>query len=89
MADGKNIQLSDELLMGATGGFTTSEQQISSFDAIGIVVIHLGGRQYQVRFDDGAELIATNQSDEIISDGTRVGLFAVAGGWTMQVLGNN
>ena len=87
MADGKNVQLSDELLMGATGGFTAPEQQISSFDAIGVVVMHLGGRQYQVRFDDGAELIATNQSDEIVADGTGVGLFAVAGGWTMQALG--
>ncbi len=88
MANGKNIQLSDELLIDATGGFTTPEQQISSFDAIGVVVMHLGGRQYQVRFDDGAELIATNQSDEIIADGTQVGLFAVAGGWAMQVLRN-
>ncbi len=25
-------------------------------------------------------------SDEIVADGTRVGLFAVAGGWTLQVL---
>jgi hypothetical protein len=49
--------------------------------------MHLGVRQYQVRFDDGAELIATNKSDEIVADGTQVGLFAVAGGWTLQVLG--
>jgi hypothetical protein len=35
MADGKNVQLSDELLIGAIGGFITPEQQLSSFDAIG------------------------------------------------------
>ncbi len=87
MADGKNVQLSDELLIGAIGGFITPEHELSSFDAIGVVVMHLGGRQYQVRFDDGAELIATNKSDEIVADGTQVGLFAVAGGWTLQVLG--
>ena len=48
--------------------------------------MHLGRRQYQVRFDDGAELVATNKSDYIVPDGTKVGLFAISGGWTMQVL---
>ncbi len=62
---------------------------MSDYDAIGSVVMRLGGAQYQVRFDDGAELIATNQSDEVVAEGTKVGLFAVAGGWTMYVLDNN
>jgi len=89
MADEKNVQLSDEMLLGATGGLTTTNEQIPNYDAVGVVVMHLGGRQYQVRFDDGAELVATNQSDDPVPDGTGVGLFAIDGGWTMQVLGNN
>ena len=57
-----------------------------NYDAIGIVVMHLGGSQYQVKFDDGAELVATCQSEGEVSDGAGVGLLAVDGGWTMQVL---
>ncbi|RKM61374.1 hypothetical protein D6855_05645 [Butyrivibrio sp. CB08] len=57
-----------------------------NYDAIGIVVMHLGGNQYQVRFDDGAELVATCQSDENVPDGSGVGLLAIDGGWIMQVL---
>lgn len=59
----------------------------TEYDALGIVTMSLGGRSYQVRFDDGAELIATNSSDEIVSDGTGVGLIAANGEWTMYVLG--
>ncbi len=88
MADNKNIQLSDEMLLGATGGLSTEEGQLQNFDAIGNVVMNLGGRQYQVRFDDGAEIIATSKTDAAVADGTKVGLMAVSGGWTMQVLGN-
>ncbi len=89
MADNKNVQLSDEAMLGATGGFTGGEPKMPDYDAIGSVVMHLGGKQYQVRFDDGAELVATNQTDGPVPDGSKVGLFAVAGGWTMYVLANN
>ena len=89
MTGKKNVQLSDEMLLNATGGLNAGEQNAPEFDAIGTVVIHLGGRQYQVRFDDGAELIAATQSDETVPDGAKVGLFAVAGGWKMHVLANN
>ncbi len=89
MAGEKNVKLSDEMLFNATGGLNAGEQNAPEYDAIGTVVIHLGGRQYQVRFDDGAELIATSQSDGAVSEGAKVGLFAVAGGWNMHVLANN
>ena len=89
MADKKNVQLSDEAMFSATGGLTGGEQKLPDYDAIGTVVMHLGGKQYQVRFDDGAELVATNQSEGMVPDGSKVGLFAIAGGWTMYVLANN
>ena len=63
-----------------------AEKKNSDYDAVGTVVMHLGGRQYQVRFDDGAELVATSYSDEDVTEGTTVGLFAIAGGWTMHVI---
>lgn len=88
MADNKNVQLSDEAMLGATGGLTGGEQKMPDYDAIGSVVMHLGGKQYQVRFDDGAELVATNQSEGTVPDGSTVGLYAIAGGWTMYVLAN-
>ena len=89
MADNKNVQLSDEAMLGATGGFAVDEQKMPDYDAIGSVVMHLGGSQYQVRFDDGAELVATNKSSGDVAAGTKVGLYAIAGGWTMYVLANN
>lgn len=88
MADNKNFQLSDEMLLNATGGFSVTNPKTPEFDALGTVVSYLGGRQYQVSFDDGAELLATNQSDTVVPEGTKVGLYAIAGGWTMHVLGN-
>ena len=88
MAEKKNVQLSDEMLLGATGGLTATKENKPDYDAIGSVIMHLGGKQYQVRFDDGAELIATYQSGGEVSDGTKVGLYAIAGGWTMYVLGS-
>lgn len=81
-----NVALSDDLMTAATGGLTTAMEQMPNYDATGEVVMHRGGRNYQVRFDDGAELIATSQSDTLVPDGTGVGLFAVAGGWSMHVL---
>jgi hypothetical protein len=89
MADNKNVQMSDEAMHGAAGGFTGGESKMPEYDAIGSVVMHLGGQQYQVRFDDGAELVATNQTEGPVLDGSKVGLFAVSGGWTMYVLANN
>ena len=81
-----NVALSDDMLAAATGGLTAKMKQTPNYDATGEVVMHRGGRNYQVRFDDGAELIATTQSDTLVPDGTGVGLFAVAGGWTMHIL---
>lgn len=86
MADKKNVQLLDEEMFNATGGLNSGNQETKDFDAVGTVIMHLSGRQYQVRFDDGAELIATSYSDESVAEGTNVGLFAIAGGWTMHVL---
>jgi hypothetical protein len=88
MAEKKNFQLSDEMLFGATGGLTAAKGDKPDYDAIGSVIMNLGGKQYQVRFDDGAELIATYQSGGEVLDGTKVGLYAIAGGWTMYVLGS-
>ncbi len=88
MADNKNVQLTDEMLLGATGGLTKAGDNEPDYDAVGSVVMYLGERKYQVRFDDGAELVATCQSGGEVSDGTKVGLYAIAGGWTMYVLGN-
>ncbi|WP_036609434.1 hypothetical protein [Oribacterium sp. P6A1] len=89
MADNKNFKLSDEMLLNATGGLSASEHKLPEFDALGSVVTHLGGRQYQVLFDDGAMLFATNRTDTVVPEGTKVGLYAIAGGWTMHVLGND
>ena len=86
MADNRNIQLSDEAMLGATGGLVAGEQKMPDYDAIGSVIMYLGGKQYKVRFDDGAELVATDKSGREISVGAKVGLYAVAGGWTMYVL---
>ncbi len=88
MADYTN-ELSDNKMSGTTGGTIADEHKIPDYDAIGSVVMHLGGAQYQVRFDDGAELVATNKSREEVVEGTKVGLFAIDGGWTMYVLANN
>ncbi|MBO5598433.1 MAG: hypothetical protein J5943_07525 [Oribacterium sp.] len=85
MKDKKNIQLSDEMLMGANGGLSLNQQKQAAFDAIGKVVMHLGGRLYQVRFSDGAELVASSQADDILPANTQVGLYAVTGGWILQV----
>ena len=85
MKDEKNIQLSDEMLMGANGGLSLNQQKQAEFDAIGKVVMHLGGRLYQVRFSDGAELVASSQTDDILPANTQVGLYAVTGGWILQV----
>ncbi len=87
MNDEKNIQLSDEMLMGASGGLNAAEDQTPEYDATGCIAMHLGGRLYQVRFSDGAELVASSQTDDILPENTKVGLFAVTGGWTLQVPG--
>lgn len=84
MNDEKNIQLSDEMLMGANGGLSLDQQKQGEFDAVGTTVIHLGGRLYQVRFSDGAELVASSQTDDILPANTQVGLYAVTGGWILQ-----
>jgi hypothetical protein len=88
MADYKN-ELSDKKMSGAIGGVAVDEHKLPDYDAIGSVVMPLGGAQYQVRFDDGAELVAKNKSREEVVEGTKVGLFAIDGGWTMYVLANN
>lgn len=86
MADKKNTQMLDKELFDAIEGMPSGKHKDSDYDAVGTVVMHLGGRQYQVRFDDGAELVATSYSEEDVTEGTTVGLFAIAGGWTMHVL---
>ncbi len=63
-----------------------ADNTYKEYDAIGKVIMYLGSRQYQVCFDDGAELVAVNQSDSTVPDGTKVGLLAVDGSWTMYVL---
>ena len=85
MADNKNMQLSDDMFAGVTGGFTSSEKA-TDYDAIGKVVMTLGDKKYMVRFDDGGEVIATPDKGETVTEGSKVGLFAVAGGWTMRVI---
>ncbi len=85
MNDEKNIQLSDEMLMGANGGVSIDRQKDPEYDAMGTIVMHLGGRLYQVRFSDGAELVANSQTDDILPANTQVGLYAVTGAWILQV----
>ncbi len=63
-----------------------NKPDVSEYDALGVVTMSLGGRYYQVRFDDGAELIATNISDDDIPDGTGAGLIADHGGWILYAL---
>ena len=89
MKDEKNIQLSDEMLMGVSGGVSLGQEKEPEYDAMGTIVMHLGGNLYQVRFSDGAELVATSQTEEILPENTKVGLFAVTGGWVLQVLGKH
>ena len=71
----------------STANTVLQKPEVTEYDALGVVTMYLGGRSYQVRFDDGAELIATNSSDESVPDGTGVGLIAADGVWTMYVLG--
>ena len=88
MNDEKNFQLSDEMLMGANGGLASDQQQATEIDAVGVVVMHLGGRLYQVRFSDGAELVASSRTDDVLSPETKVGLYAINSGWILQALGS-
>ncbi len=71
----------------STANTVSQMPKVTEYDALGVVTMSLGGRSYQVRFNDGAELIATNSSEESVSDGTGVGLIAADGVWTMYVLG--
>lgn len=88
MNDEKNFQLSDEMLMGVNGGLSSDQKQTPEIDAVGVVAMHLGGRLYQVRFSDGAELVASSRTDDILSPETKVGLYAINGGWVLQPLGS-
>ncbi len=85
MNDEKNIQLSDEMLKDASGGLSLDQQKTPEYDAVGTIEMHLGGKLYQVRFSDGAELVASSQTDDILPASTQVGLYAVTGGWILQV----
>lgn len=86
MSDEKNIQLDDELLAGAAGGLVNDIDKMPNYDAIGAVIMSMGEGQYLVRCDDGAELIASCESEGVVADGSKVGLFALYGGWIMRKL---
>ncbi len=61
----------------------------SDFDITGTVVRYLGDGEYQVRFNDGAEVVARPEGGGQIGTGVRRGLGAVAGGWIMREIGSN
>lgn len=86
MSDNVNIKLDDEMLFSATAGLSGDLQGPMDFDATGTVTWHMGGGQYQVRCDDGAELIAENVTSSPVPEGAKVGLFAIHGGWTMKMI---
>ena len=87
MADNRNMALSDELFADVSGGFGVASSQ-KIYDAVGIVIMLLKDGSYMVRFDDGGEVTASPKDEKSIAEGAKVGLFAFAGGWIMDPLGD-
>lgn len=90
MENMKNFELDDEVFADVTGGIRQTKDansEAADFDALGTVTRHIGGREYEVRFGDGGEVVATTETDGVISPGTSVGLFACNGGWVMKIVG--
>ena len=85
MGDEKNMELSDDVFAEVSGGVTNEgNSSTTQYDALGVVFKHIGNRDYEVHLGDGAEIIATAEVDNVIREGTPVGLIAKAGGWIMQ-----
>ncbi len=84
MADRINMELSDDVFEEVSGGLTGQNgSEVTQYDALGTVFKHIGDRDYEVHLSDGAQVVATSVSDNIVHDGAPVGLIAKAGGWAM------
>ena len=84
MADDINIQLADDLFAGATGGVSVDPSVAAQYDVVGTVLKFLEGNDYEVRFNDGAVVIATSEVGGTLPKGAPVGLRAIRGGWIMK-----
>ena len=60
----------------------------SDFDVTGTVIRYLGNGEYQVRFADGAEVVASAENGTEVGTGIEMGLCAVGGGWIMRDIGS-
>ena len=81
---GNNVMLKDEMMANATGGYGNDD--IARYDAYGEVIRYLDDQQYLVILDDGGEVTAIFNERRELSQGTKVGLRSLAGGWEMETI---
>ena len=81
----ENIELEDGLLAQVSGGIAADDNHgMKEYDAVGEVLRYEGNNYYCVRLDDGGEVMACFAYRHIVSDGTKVMLTALEGGWVME-----
>ena len=75
-----NKKLDDSKMAQANGG---TGEQLTQFDAYGIILSKTD-EGYLVRLDNGEEITVVYEGKHIISNGARVGLIMLDGGWEME-----
>ena len=89
----ENRELQDESMEQANGGLTLDQLKnhgMKDYAAFGTVVRKVedntiqDGTSYIVQTDDGAEIKAVFHQNHELSEGTRVALIMLMGGWIME-----